>query len=215
MSRIKSVKPAPRRDAESTKTAILDAAEVEFARTGLLGARTENIADATGVTRAMIHYYYDSKEKLYREVLERAFGERVRNLQKININEGEVESVLELFVRSFMMEQLRNVNLPTILLFEAVQNDGKYYKEIALATIYEPLSNILNRGMKEGKFQDLDPLHTSINIVGLSIFYICAKNNVKHLFPPGTDLLSEEMITQHMEDVVKLMLHGILQTRAK
>ena len=42
------------RDAEATKTQILDAAEEEFARFGLMAARTEVIASKTGVTKAMI-----------------------------------------------------------------------------------------------------------------------------------------------------------------
>ncbi len=205
-------RPIVKRDAEATRIAILNAAEVEFARAGLLGARTENIAEATGVTRAMIHYYYDSKEKLYREVLERAFGERVRNLQKLKINEGPADLALEEFLREFMKEQMRNVNLPTILLFEAVQNDGRFYKEIALASIYEPLSNILKRGLQEGTFRDLDPLHCSINIVGTTVFYLCARNNVKHLFPPGTDILCAQMQEQHREEALKLVLKGVLRS---
>lgn len=53
------------RDAEATKTAILDAAEAEFAQYGLNAAKTEEIAAKTGVTKAMIYYYFKSKEDLY------------------------------------------------------------------------------------------------------------------------------------------------------
>jgi AcrR family transcriptional regulator len=54
---------APTRDAEATRSSILDAAEHEFAKVGLWGARTESIAARTGVTKAMIHYYFENKEK--------------------------------------------------------------------------------------------------------------------------------------------------------
>jgi TetR/AcrR family transcriptional regulator len=46
--------PTPTRNSETTKTQILDAAEAEFAVTGLSATRTEAIAAKTGVTKAMI-----------------------------------------------------------------------------------------------------------------------------------------------------------------
>ena len=59
------------RDAEATKQQILDAAELEFAKNGLSGARTEAIATRAGVAPRMIYYYFQSKEGLYQAVLQR------------------------------------------------------------------------------------------------------------------------------------------------
>lgn len=59
------------RDREATKADILDAAEEEFGKSGLAGARIDAIADRTGVTKAMIYYYFKSKEALYQEVFQR------------------------------------------------------------------------------------------------------------------------------------------------
>jgi TetR/AcrR family transcriptional regulator len=199
------------RDAEATKTSILDAAEREFARAGLLGARTENIAEDTGVTRAMIHYYYESKEKLYQAVLERSFQRRIRNLSRVDINDAPVEEALRNYVRAFMEESIDNVNMSSILLFESIQNHGKYYKEMALAAIYEPLVKLFERGMKEGKLRRLDPYQTAINTVGMCVFYVIARNNLTHLFPPGTDLLSREMVDVHICEAIEMLMHGVLR----
>ena len=171
------------RDAELTRTAILDAAEVEFSRAGLLGARTEDIAENSGVTRGMIHYYYDSKEKLYQAVLARAFSERIKHVQSLNLHEADVEKVLVTYLRDFMRAHFKNTNLPNILLYESVQNDGRYYKDVAVEAIYQPLAQIFERGQKEGVFEIGDPLHTTVNALGACIFYICARNNLRHLFP--------------------------------
>jgi TetR/AcrR family transcriptional regulator len=63
------------RDAEVTQQQILDAAEVEFAKHGLHGARLSAIAIRTKITTAMIHYYFDNKEGLYKAVLQRPIDE--------------------------------------------------------------------------------------------------------------------------------------------
>ena len=53
-----------------TRSRILDAALSEFAANGLAGARTEQIAVAAGVNKALLYYYFESKEKLYSAALE-------------------------------------------------------------------------------------------------------------------------------------------------
>lgn len=51
---------------------ILIAARQEFIREGISGARMQSIADNIGVTKAMIHYYFDTKDKLFQEVFREA-----------------------------------------------------------------------------------------------------------------------------------------------
>ncbi|HBE35140.1 MAG TPA: TetR family transcriptional regulator, partial [Cyanobacteria bacterium UBA11368] len=69
----KSVRPF--RDAEKTQQQILDAAEQEFSRHGLNGARMSAIATRAKVTTATLHYYFENKESLYRAVLQRPVDE--------------------------------------------------------------------------------------------------------------------------------------------
>ena len=69
------------RDADLTKLLLLDAAEIEFAFHGLKGSRTDQIAKAAGVSPRMIYYYFESKEGLYKAVLERPATEIYRTFQ--------------------------------------------------------------------------------------------------------------------------------------
>lgn len=54
----------------NTEQAILAAAEQEFIAKGLDGSRTTSIAAAAGVTHSMLHYYFRTKEALFKRVLE-------------------------------------------------------------------------------------------------------------------------------------------------
>jgi TetR/AcrR family transcriptional regulator len=56
--------------ADQTRTRILDAATQEFSANGLAGARTERIAEAAGVNKALLYYYFRSKDDLYTAALE-------------------------------------------------------------------------------------------------------------------------------------------------
>lgn len=54
---------------QSTEARILQAAEKEFFEKGYAGARTASIAEAAGVTHAMLHYYFRTKDKLFEQIV--------------------------------------------------------------------------------------------------------------------------------------------------
>jgi TetR/AcrR family transcriptional regulator len=62
--------------ADQSRARILEAAILEFSENGLAGARTEQIAEAAGVNKALLYYYFQSKEALYTAALE-SVAERV------------------------------------------------------------------------------------------------------------------------------------------
>jgi TetR/AcrR family transcriptional regulator len=62
--------------ADHTRTRILDAAISEFSENGLAGARTEQIAEAAGVNKALLYYYFQGKDAIYEAALE-AVAQRV------------------------------------------------------------------------------------------------------------------------------------------
>ncbi len=72
-TQVKQVAAKRKRNAEATKTVILDAALREFAEQGLAGARMDEIAKVAAVNKALLYYYFASKEQLFVGVIHRAF----------------------------------------------------------------------------------------------------------------------------------------------
>jgi len=201
----------PSRDAEATRTAILDAAEEEFARNGLEAARTESIAAHTGVTKAMIYYYFQSKEDLYLAVLRRAFADRAQaSLCGFQIDQLPPEVALETFLRKVIQITAANPNVTMILCLEGIQNKGKYYQKAGVQRLYEVLATILERGIVSGVFQTLDPTHMAVNLIGLCNFYFITRENIKHLWP-GQPILSKAMVEQHQEVALRMALASVLR----
>ena len=207
----KSTRAIAPRDAELTRAAILDAAEEEFAKSGLAGARTDAIAARTGVTKAMIYYYFSGKEELYQAVLDRAFGSRIEDIKNIVDTVDEPEEALKQVLGYFLSRAQHNPNFSGIMFHEAMQNKGKFYKETGLPTLYQKVAEVLQRGIESGVFRPLDAMHTAVNIVGLSAFYFCAHENLKHLWP-GQLMLGQEMVEQHKDEAMKLIMIGVRAT---
>ncbi|MFN6541146.1 MAG: TetR/AcrR family transcriptional regulator [Nostoc sp. EkiNYC01] len=207
-SKLSYKKPRQVRDAEATKKQILDAAEAEFARNGLSGARTEAIAKGAGVTTAMIYYYFQSKEGLYQAVLQRPAVEMHQVLQQLNFDELPPEEALKLLVTEAIAYEAAHPHRGMLWFQEANQNQGKYFKQGNWQENFAYLIKILERGMAEGCFRQLDPFLTTLHIVGVCNLYFNAYENIKHT-RPDLQLLSPEMIEQHTQAAVNFILAAV------
>nr|WP_202895626.1 TetR/AcrR family transcriptional regulator [Iningainema tapete] len=184
------------------------AAEEEFAQHGLIAARTEAIAAKTGVAKSMIYYYFKDKEGLYQAVLERSHAVLLQTNQQLDLEQLSPEVALEKFLVALLDCVSRHPKLPMIMFHEAVQNQGKYYKDASSRAIDTTLLAILERGVATGAFRPLDPLQTAINIMGTCLFYYIGHGNFKHL-ASGKRPLGKAMLDGHTLEAIAFILAGV------
>jgi TetR/AcrR family transcriptional regulator len=196
------------RNPEATKNQILDAAEAEFAVTGLSAARTEAIAAQTGVTKAMIYYYFQSKEDLYRAVLERCLTHALGLVEQLQLDCLPPDAALVKLLSQILECMSENPRIGSILTLEAIQNKGKYYPKQLGNLLYGTIVQILEQGMSLGIFRQLEPRHTAVNIVGTCAFYFTAQENLKYLWP-GKRLLGKELLQSHAQESIDLIMAGV------
>ncbi len=203
------VTPIRGRDREVTRASILAAAEQEFAKHGLESARTEDIAERSGVTKGMIYHYFESKEKLYEAALEQVFAPLLLSLQQFADPDGDPGEALDRVVRRILDLTARKPGVPAMLFFEAIQNRGAYYDKIGFPSLYHLLATILERGQRQGIFRPMDAWHTAINIVGACCFYYCTAQRLQRIWPGNGKPLSAEMIQRHGDEALALITAGV------
>lgn len=203
-----SQKEASIRDAEATQASILGAAEEEFARFGLAGSRTESIASQSGVNKAMIYYYFQSKEGLYEATLSRIFKIWSEMIVSHDLKQLPPEEALIKEINVMIQDLIDRPQRVMILFHESTQNQGFYYRKLDFTKIWSGLISVLERGMAEGVFQHMDPFLTTINIICACEGYFLFKGCLQHI-RPEEDLLSEEMIERHRQACLALILNGI------
>lgn len=197
------------RDREVTRATILAAAEQEFARHGLEAARTEEIAERSGVTKGMIYHYFGSKEGLYKAALEQVFAPLLMSLQQFAAADADPEKALDGVIRRILELSARRPGVPAMLFFEAIQNRGAYYDRIGFPSLYHLIATIVERGRKQGVFRTLDSWHTAVNIVGACCFYYCAAQRLQPLWPGNQKPLSAVMMRKHSEEAIALIMTGV------
>lgn len=197
------------RDAEITQKQILDAAEIEFSRHGLKGARISAIAKQAKITTAMIHYYFESKEGLYRAVLQRPMEENQQFIEQLELDHLSPEDAIIFIIRVAIANEFRNPYRQMLWFQEASQNQGLYFKQGNWSGLFERVIKVLERGIESGDFRPIDdPMLMLTHILGVCIFYFTVQENWQHL-TPDVDRLSPENVEKHKEAAIAFILAAI------
>lgn len=165
------------RDAEATKTRILDAAKREFAKNGLGGARVDTIAEKARANKRMIYHYFGSKEGLFQTVLENAYVEIREAEQKLDLDHLDPKEALERLVRFTWDYYLKNPEFITLVNSENLHR-AKHLKKSEVVKVVSRrfvsmVAGILERGVKAGEFRPgVDPVQLNITIAAIGYYYL-------------------------------------------
>lgn len=160
-------KPAGSRDA------ILAAAERIFAASGFAGTRTDAISAAAGVNKALIYYYFKSKERLYVSVLEEQFQEFNRRAIEILTAPGSPRAILLRFL-SLQFDAISRRPGFAPMHLQMLMSAEKPFMDLVRKRSgprNRALIRLLERGIREGEFRRVDVLHAAVSIAGLIVFY--------------------------------------------
>jgi TetR/AcrR family transcriptional regulator len=197
-----------------TQQQILAAAEQEFSRHGLNGARMSAIAEGAKVTTATLHYYFENKESLYKAVLQRPIDELQETLNQLNFDRLSPEQALQQIIRIAIANEAKNPQRQMLWIQEASQNQGVYFKACDVMSLHGHLLKVLERGIAEGCFRPLKPFLALTHILSVCLFYFTVHENWKH-FTPDLDRLSPEMIEEHTEEAIAFILAGVKRSPSR
>jgi TetR/AcrR family transcriptional regulator len=195
------------RDAVATQTAILDSAESEFASHGLAGARTEIIAADTGVTKAMIHHYFQTKEKLYEAVIERIINNMIEKINLMKLETLPPEEAIRVLICK-LVEASVYPHYPGIMANESLQNKGKYFREKGGLRFHWEIIGIVKRGIGQGVFKQVSPEIAALAIMGASGYLFPNRYNIAQLFP-NQNPESRELHLSYVNQALDIVLSGL------
>lgn len=167
-------------DDRNTEERILDAAHAVFVRQGTAGARMQGIADEAGVNKALLHYYFRSKDALARAVFRRAALELFPPVLEVLRSEAPIEEKVERVIQLELDQLSRNPFLPGYILSE-LNHHPERAPQLARMMVgmpadrfapemFETLGRQLDEGARQGRIASLAPEQFLVNLVSLCIF---------------------------------------------
>lgn len=196
---------------DNTEEKILNAAQTVFTQKGMDGARMQEIADKAGINKALLHYYFRTKEKLFDAIFKKVFSQIMPNLMGMVDSDLPFENKLGIFIENYIDLLMRNPFLPTFILKEMNRNPD-FLASIIKGTGIQPakIFSMLEKEMDAGKIRKMDPRDLLINILGLSIFPIAAKPLMTIMFFENNKNAYNDFIIKRKVTVKEFILNSIL-----
>lgn len=128
------VKPSGQGTTEDTEGRILDAADAVFVRRGTDGARMQEIADEAGVNKALLHYYYRTKELLSEAVFKRAIAAFIPSVFKVLASDAPLEVKVDRVVETYLDQLSKRPYLPGYIISELTHRPDRIVSMMAALT---------------------------------------------------------------------------------
>jgi AcrR family transcriptional regulator len=194
---------------EANRARIVAAAIDEFAARGFKGASMDAIAARTDTTRALINYYFGSKEKLYIAVLERAYAE-IRDAEgRLDLDHLSPEDAVRRIVAFTYDYYVTHEGFVRLVVAENQARGRHLRKSKAIRTLNRPiidlLSRVIARGQAEGRFRrDVDPVEVHKAIAALGIFNVANRYTFGAIFQ--RDMGPDGDVARRCEIVAEMIL---------
>lgn len=193
----------------STEEKIINAAIDEFAESGYAGARVDSIAERGKINKAMIYYYFKSKEKLYERILT-DITTGIYTQVKQAVVEGR-EPIEQLYsIISMYMDLLAGIDRRFMrIMMREIASGGEYFRKVAIPNLVVPVMSIViplfKAGVEKGEIRDLHPYMSFMQVIGGIVFF-----NIIRI-PMQGSMLEGEIFRDNYYEEFKNNMFSILQ----
>jgi len=186
---------------KSTLIQILDTAQGLFIRHGYQGLSMRQIAEAVGVTKAALYYYFKDKEQLFLAVMQRYLDGIETQIDQIIAEQPDARTRIRQFVKALLDQggegnaliRLAGQDIPGLSQVSQTQ-----IKDTLQTSFVRKIRVILADGMQHGELRQIDPEIATWLLIGMLYHFL-----------PSAQSESAEGENQPLEDLLLIFLHGI------
>jgi TetR/AcrR family transcriptional regulator len=214
-SRVLPRPPADKHRRPETVSRILATAERIFAEKGLAGARTDEIARAARVNKALLYYYFKSKDELYGAVVRSLFQGLQDVIETAAGSDVSYRDRITAFVNGYFAFVIAHPNYPRIVQREMMNaseaNKVRIVRKYRLPT-FRRLQQLIHEGIRAGEFNPLDSEQTVFSIIGMTVFYFATAPVLSSVL--GRNMLSSRAIEERRRALLDFLSRGLFKTSA-
>lgn len=197
-------------DQDSTEQKIFDAAHEIFTQKGMDGAKMQEIADKAGINKALLHYYYRSKEKLYEAVVKAVMAKALPTDRQVIESELPLEEKITRFIDFYIGLISKNTFIPLFIISEINKHPDHFFENVMPKQLPQP--EIFFRQVQDevaaGRIRPIDPRHLIIHIISLCIFPFLGKPLMRMLLGLSPEEM-KKLLDQRKQEVTSFVLAGL------
>lgn len=189
---------------EAAQLTILDAAEHVFAKHGYVGATMAEIASAAGCAKANLHYYYGTKEQLYRAVLDRTLTLWLAQTDSLLIERHPAEALAD-YIRAKMRLSAERPDASRVFANEMLHGAEhiRDYLGGRLKQLVQAKSQVIAHWVQQGLMEPVDAQHLFFTLWAATQTYADFEPQICAVL--GTPALNDsqwQAATQHLVDLI-------------
>lgn len=195
----------------STEQRIIQAARKVFTQRGFDGARMQEIADEAGINKALLHYYFRSKEKLFDVIFTTLLGKFHEAFQAIFSADCSFTEKIRLMVETDIDILMAHPDVPLFVLREIAREPNTMAERIrsaGLADIMVVFTRQVKSAIRKKEIRKVDPVELLINILALNRFPFIGKPMIQAM--AGVSEKSfQAMMKRRKEHVAELIISDL------
>lgn len=201
-----------------TEAGILRAAREIFTCKGRDGARMQEIADRAGVNKTLLHYYFRSKEQLFRRVVGEAIEELVSSVIAGSFTPAPFKAFLRRFIDRHIDFLHEHREMLGFLLWE-FRRDPELVRTVVLerfrqcgGTPYDLLAGRIRQGVRDGEIRSVQVQDVVVNLAGLNVFVFAVLPIVAPLAGMGA-AQEQALVRRRKKEVFRLLWNDLAPER--
>ncbi len=198
------------RYSSDTENRILKAARKIFIKNGLSGTRMQNIANEAKINKALLHYYFRSKEKLFDAVFKYAFFKFVPKVEQVlNSNKSLFEKI-ELIADQYITALMKNQFIPMFVLHEINRNPNRLYdlmQQVGLNPAI--LVEQIKKEIEKGNIINISPVQLVINLLALCVFPVAGRPLLQRVFFGNNRKQYRQFLESRKKEVPQFVINSI------
>ncbi|RBM11609.1 hypothetical protein DI005_33795 [Prauserella sp. PE36] len=196
----------------ATRDAILETAIDCFARSGYEGTSMAAVARSAGVAQPLMHYYFTSKDDLWRAAIGKAFSEMlVQQEMNHELKELDPVSALQVLIRRHISFLARHPNVAPLLASETqfATDRVHWLTDTFIAPLENHLAKLIKLGQQEGRIRDDLPLpFVTRFIVGSASMFFTTGALMERMY--DIDTADPDAVENYTKVAIDLTLRGLL-----
>lgn len=199
----------------NTEQKILNAAKDVFQKKGMTGARMHEIADKAGINKALLHYYYRTKEKLFEKVFAIAFSLFVPRVKEMMASDQSILEKIGFFVDNYIDLLQKHPYIPGFVINELNRNPQILVNIFERNTlikqdkIIQKLEKQIKHEAKSGLLKPVDAKSLLVNVIALCVFPIVARPVIQGIIFDNDKKTYDQFLEQRKKFVKEFIINSI------
>lgn len=200
---------------KTTEETIFNAATEEFIEKGFDGSRMQEIAKRAGINKALLHYYYRTKEKLFDAIFEKVFKSFMPGIFEVMQSDASIFVKIEAFVSGYLTLIYNNPHIPAFVLHELNRNPQRLTGLFGniIGTIrdrgFEKFAGTVRKEVEKGNIIPVEPEQLIVNIIALCVFPVVARPILQGVVFNEDKTRYNEFLESRKTEVAKFVINAI------